>query len=49
MAAAENSRIDAKSERPIFILSGLRFNSAVLFIFLRQDESLDSPSSLESA
>jgi hypothetical protein len=27
----------------------LHFNSAVLFIFLRQDESLDSPSSLESA
>jgi hypothetical protein len=33
----------------IFILSGLRFNSAVLLVFLRQDESLDSPTSLESA
>src|ERR1017187_4057392 len=27
----------------LFILPGLHFVSAVLFIFLRQDESLDSP------
>jgi hypothetical protein len=31
------------------ILLRLHFNSVVLFIFLRQDESLDSPTSLESA
>jgi len=30
-------------------LSGLRFNPAVLFIFLRQDESLDSPYLARSA
>jgi hypothetical protein len=27
----------------LFILPGLHFGEAVLFIFLRQDESLDSP------
>ncbi len=33
----------------LFTLLGLHFDSAVLMVFLRQDESLDSPSSLESA
>jgi hypothetical protein len=33
----------------LFTLPGLHFDSAVLMVFLRQDESLDSPSSLESA
>ena len=33
----------------LFTMLGLHFDSAVLMVFLRQDESLDSPSSLESA
>jgi hypothetical protein len=33
----------------LFTLPGLHFDSAMLMVFLRQDESLDSPSSLESA
>jgi hypothetical protein len=33
----------------LFTLLRLHFDSAMLFIFLRQDESLDSPTSLESA
>ena len=47
--SATSAREAAAERALVAAILNLHFDSAVLMLFLRQDESLDSPTSLESA